>query len=400
MILLVALLSILTTVKDVTLVFAGDAMQHQSQLDNARRGSNRYDYSGTFDSIAPWVREADYAIVNLETTLGQSNFSGYPCFSSPDAYAAALRDAGFNLFLTANNHTLDRRDKGLRRTIAVLDSLHVDHIGTYTDAEHRADAIPFVKNINGFRVGFLNYTYGTNGIRVQGNVVVDYIDRDRIKHDIAATRQAGAEIIVALPHWGIEYKLQENQAQRELAQFMLDQGVDIVMGGHPHVIQPMHIRYMDSGKQDQRLVVYSMGNFISGMRTTDTRGGAMVKVRLTRDAHGRARMADAEYRLVFTIPGSPGKRNNHLIFLDPETDVDRAAGSMTVQAKAFLHNALNIFDKYNTDVPRYVRPTLPPPEPCLPTPDDILYPEPAPGPQDLLMPRQNNRHQNLFHLYE
>lgn len=353
MTLLFALLSVLFGAEEATIVFAGDAMQHQAQLDAARRSGGVYDYSGTFDSIAPWIREADYAVVNLETTLGEKKFTGYPCFCSPDGYAAALRDAGFDLFLNANNHTLDRRDNGLRRTISTLDSLGVEHIGTYVNAAEREKVIPFVRDINGFRVGFLNYTYGTNGIGIQGDVVVDYIDRDRIRNDIKATRDAGAEILVVIPHWGVEYQLTEHETQRSLATFLLDEGVDIVMGGHPHVIQPMSIRYMDADSIDKRLVVYSLGNFISSMRTTDTRGGALAKVKLSRDADGRARVADATYRMVYTIPGIPGKRNHHLIFIDPETDFRSAAGALAPNAKTFNTNALRIFDKYNKDVPRY-----------------------------------------------
>lgn len=267
MVLLFALLSMLFPQEEATIVFAGDAMQHKSQLDNASRGGGVYDYSETFAEIAPWVQSADYAVVNLETTLGDHNFSGFPMFCSPDAYAVALKDAGFDLFLNANNHTLDRRDAGLRRTVHVLDSLGVAHTGTYTGASARNASVPLVRNINGFKVAFLNYTYGTNGIDIQGNVVVDYIDRKVMADDIKGARDAGAELVMVMPHWGIEYELTERAPQRELAKFLLDNGADAVIGGHPHVIQPMH-------HTGGRAVVYSMGNFVSGMRTT-TRAAAL-----------------------------------------------------------------------------------------------------------------------------
>lgn len=345
MTLLFALLSLLFPPAEATIVFAGDAMQHQSQLDNARRGANVYDYSDTFAEVAPWISAADYAVVNLETTLGDHGYSGYPMFCSPDAWAVALRDAGFDLFLTANNHTLDRRDAGLRRTVHVLDSLGVDHIGTYADSESRRKSLPLVRDINGFRVGFLNYTYGTNGIGISGDVVVDYIDRDAVKADIASARAAGAELIVVLPHWGVEYELTERQSQRDLARFMLENGADAVIGGHPHVIQPMHVT-------DKGVIVYSMGNFVSGMRTTDTRGGAMVRMKVCRDDTGRAVIDHVEYRLVFTVPGQAGRRADRLIFVDDEADFSEA-GARAGQCRAFTANALKIFDRHNTDVMRW-----------------------------------------------
>lgn len=347
MVLLFALLSMLFPQEEATIVFAGDAMQHKSQLENASRGGGVYDYSETFAEIAPWVQSADYAVVNLETTLGDHNFSGFPMFCTPDSYASALKDAGFDLFLNANNHTLDRRDNGLRRTVRVLDSLGVAHTGTYTDAAARNASVPLVRDINGFKVAFLNYTYGTNGIDIQGNVVVDYIDRKKMTADIKSARSAGAELVVVLPHWGIEYELTERAPQRELAKFMLDNGADAVIGGHPHVIQPMH-------RTGDGAVVYSMGNFVSGMRTTDTRGGAMVSMHIKRDKAGKAVIDGMKYRLVFTIPGQPGRRSDRLIFVDPDTDIAASAGGMSGQCRAFVANATRTFDRHNTNVSRHI----------------------------------------------
>ena len=333
-----------------SIVFAGDAMQHGPQLETARRSGGVFDYSGCFDEIAPYVSAADYAVVNLETTLNNTDFTGYPCFSSPVSYAKALQDAGFDMALTANNHTLDRRDAGLRRTITYLDSLGLDHIGTYPNAAARAKALPFIKNINGIKVGFINYTYGTNGIRVQGDVVVDYIDRDVIARDITAARRAGAEILIAIPHWGAEYHLIPGDDEKSLAKFLCDKGVDVVMGGHPHVVQPMEMNTTTSGKN--QLVVYSLGNFVSAMRDRDCRGGAMVKVNISRDAQCQAKVDDAEYRLVFTIPGENGRRSHRLITVDSESDYARA-GSLSSNCRAFTESAMKLFGEHNRNVPRH-----------------------------------------------
>ena len=345
---LLSLLSLVFAPAEATIVFAGDAMQHQGQLDAARRTDGTYDYSTCFADVRDYVTSADYAVVNLETTLGATNFTGYPCFCSPDSWATALDDAGFDMMLTANNHTLDRRDKGLKRTVEVLDNMDIDHIGTYRDASARSATLPMVRDINGIKVGFLNYTYGTNGIKVTGDAVVDYIDRSLIKRDIANTRAAGAEIIVTAMHWGEEYKLLPNASQRSLADFLVAEGVDMVIGGHPHVIQPIEVRDNPSGGKS--LIVWSLGNFISNMKTRDTRGGLMVKATIARQ-DGKAGFKEAEYRLVFTVPAT-GKENYRLITVDDADDYGRA-GRFSADCKAFTVSAMSVFDKHNVGVTRH-----------------------------------------------
>ena len=243
------------------LLFVGDAMQHQAQLDRARElgGGKGYDWNECYSLIAPDITAADYAVCNLEVPLGGGpDYSGYPCFSAPDNYAQALKDAGFDMFLTANNHCLDRGDKGARATIKALDRLGVDHVGTYADSLQRTQRVPFIRDIKGIKVGFLNYTYGTNGIEPRDGIEVSMIDRDRMAREIKATREAGAEILVVAVHWGVEYVLLPGQAQKDLARFLVDQGVDMVIGGHPHVIQPMEVVRNEAEDKDV-LVVYSLG---------------------------------------------------------------------------------------------------------------------------------------------
>lgn len=335
----------------VNLLFAGDAMQHEAQLDAAKKagGGSRYDYSDYFKYLAPEIKEADYAVVNLEVPLGGGpTYSGYPNFSAPDAYAVALRDAGFDLFLTANNHCLDRRDKAARRTLVALDSIGVDHIGTYHDAAQRRKLVPFIKDINGNKIGFLNYTYGTNGIEPREGVEVSLIDRKRMAEEIKATRDAGADAVVVTVHWGIEYVLRENENQRSLAQFLIDNGVDLVIGSHPHVIQPMTVVRNDKENKDV-LVVYSLGNLISNMRTADTRGGALVRARLVRDKSGKLRFDAADYDTFFT--GRPENGLPNFIAI-PSWMPDKIPASQNGQFRIWERGATAIFDKYNVNVPR------------------------------------------------
>ena len=336
-----------------TLIFFGDAMQHKMQLTRAitlGTKENPYNYDDCFTLVTPALKDADYSIVNLELPLGGGkDYSGYPMFSAPDSYAKALQDAGFDLFLTSNNHCLDRKDKGLRRTLDVLDSMKVDHIGTYRNLEERTKLVPFIKEINGMKVGFLNYTYGTNGIKATNGAEVAYIDRNKIKEEIEATRKAGAEIIVAMPHWGVEYVLNENESQRSLANFMMNEGVDIIIGGHPHVVQPMKV-VTDPITGRRSLVVYSLGNFISNMTKANTRGGALVRVVIERDPNtGEVKFRNAEYDTFITeVPSGPGT-NFRVV---PSWEIDKLPAAQKGNWTQHNNAVQKLYDKYNVDVPR------------------------------------------------
>ncbi len=335
-IILISLLSLLFGNDEAEIVFAGDAMMHQGQLDAARRGDGHYDFSEYFSAIGSYVSQADYAVVNLETPLSTPPYSGYPCFNAPTEYADALADAGFDLFLTANNHTLDRRDKGLCNTITALDSKKYSHIGTYKNIEERNLVMPFIRNINGMNIAFLNYTYGTNGIKPGNEVCVDYIDRSQIKRDVDTARARGAEIIIACIHWGNEYQLLPHSTQTSLAKYVHSLGVEVIIGSHPHVIQPFIQNFDDT----PILTVYSLGNFISNMKTCDTRGGALVKIRLQRGSDGKVRLADTTYRLVYTEPGNTS-HNFRLKWADQSSDP---------RAALFAKSARRIFSKHNKNV--------------------------------------------------
>lgn len=344
-ILLISFVQLLTSNNEVELLFAGDAMQHGPQINNAKRGNGTYDYSNCFSQIKNEISAADYAVVNLECPLGGKPYSGYPCFSAPDEYAKALKDAGFDLFLTANNHTLDRGDKGVLRTISKLDELGIPHVGIYKNIASRDSLAPFITEVKGIKIGFVGYTYGMNGNQVRGNIIVNTIDRDKISNDIRMARNKGAEIVCVLLHWGIEYNLLPSQSQRDLADFLVSQGADLIIGGHPHVIQPYElIDNPTTGKKT--LIVYSMGNFISNQTTTDSRGGSMVKVYLEKGPNG-AQISEARYNLIFVQ--KPSSQNNYYQLI-PASKPDLIKQSSKAQFTDFVKNARAIFNKHNINV--------------------------------------------------
>lgn len=352
-ILLISLLSLLLGNEQAEIVFAGDAMQHQRQLDAAWCPDGSYCYDGCFDAVKPYIESADFAVVNLETPLGGAPYSGYPMFCAPDSYLDALTDAGFDLMLAANNHCLDRHDSGIVRTISRFEKRGIPYVGIYRSQAHRDSILPVINDINGFKVAFLNYTYGTNGIERKTPVEIDYIDRALIAKDVENARKKGAEIIATCIHWGDEYHLVQNKNQENLADYISDLGVDLIIGGHPHVIQPMEMRYNPKTGKNVFLV-YSLGNFISGMRTTDTRGGALARVVLKRDMAGQAVVDSASYRLVFVQP--PLKAGDNFRLFPAESDEISPAWKNA--RNAFEKNAVKTFDAHNKNVQRDTTPII------------------------------------------
>lgn len=344
---LATLLHLTASSQTIRLTFVGDAMQHGPQIRAARTADGNHDYSACFIHLASDIADADFAVVNLECPLGGKPYSGYPNFSAPDEFASALRDAGFDFFATANNHCLDRRDAGLKRTIQQLDALNIPHVGTYLNAAARDTLCPQLVDVKGIRMAMMSYTYGTNGIPVQGKVVLDYINRERIAADIARARELNADVICVCMHWGIEYKMLPVDAQRSLANFLVEQGVDLIIGSHPHVVEPMEIRHSDKWNKDV-LLVYSLGNFISNQNGTDSRGGALVKATLNRDLTGKVQLENASYRLFFCQKPKNSGENYQLI---PYGSEHLLRTDSKAAYKAFMQNAHNILNKHNINVP-------------------------------------------------
>ena len=291
----------------LSILVAGDLMQHQGQINAARNSDGTYSYDETFRYVKEEVSSADLAIANFEVTLGGQPYKGYPCFSAPDEYLQATIDAGFDVLLTANNHCLDSRQKGLERTIDMMDKAKIPHLGTYKNIAERNKNYPFLIEKNGFRVVILNFTYGTNGLQVQAPNVVNYMDTTEIARDIKKAKQMKPDIILAIPHWGIEYVLHPNQQQKDIAAWLLRKGVDHVIGGHPHVLQPMERR--NKAKNGGNVVVYSLGNYVSNMTKVNTDGGAMVRMDFKKK--GRVvTLEDCGYSLVWVSrPQISGHKN-------------------------------------------------------------------------------------------
>lgn len=272
----------------VRMWFGGDVMQHLPQVEAARRGDG-FDYTEVFAALTPRIQAADLAVVNLETTLTRRDrYTGYPMFRSPTALAGALRRAGVDVALLANNHCCDGGAEGIRTSIEELNRCGIRHTGVFADSADYRRNHPLYLTCHGVRLALVNYTYGTNGLPVPQGMIVNHIDTVQMKRDVAAAHDAGVDFVVACLHWGNEYERRENGAQRKLAAFLQRQGVDVIVGSHPHVAQPW------SG-DSSRVVLYSLGNLVSNQRRRYTDGGLTATVEASRHPDGHM-----DYRLEVT----------------------------------------------------------------------------------------------------
>ncbi len=263
------------------LVFTGDIMGHDSQIASAlATGGPGYNYHPCFQYLKPYFEDADLVIGNLEVTFAGPPYKGYPQFSSPDELADALKKAGYDMLSTANNHALDRRRKGLERTLNQLDRRDILHTGTFVDSQARSIHYPLVIEKKGIRVALLNYTYGTNGLKVPPPVRVNLIDTTQMKLDLLKAATAEPDFILVTLHWGNEYQRAENRQQQEVASLLFRHGADAIIGSHPHVVQPIR------GESRGNLVVYSLGNLISNQRNRYRDGGIGFELDLVKDIHG------------------------------------------------------------------------------------------------------------------
>lgn len=269
----------------------GDIMVHMHQLKAAKQPDGSYDFTEVFEDIRPYLQEADIAMANLETTIStdEIGYTAYPRFRSPESLISALKEAGFDVITTANNHSLDGLEFGVTNTLDKLDQYGLLHTGTARSPEER-DRVLIVDK-NDIKVAILAYTYGTNGMesavdKDKLSYMVNYLnDISKIEKDIQQAKVEGSEFIVACIHWGDEYVRNPNQAQKEMADKLFSMGVDAIFGSHPHVIQPTEKKTIitDEGQEKDVFVIYSLGNIVSNQRNRYRDSGLILNLEVVKD---------------------------------------------------------------------------------------------------------------------
>jgi len=294
----------------VTLLFTGDIMVHVKQIEGAQY-AGRYDFEPCFRYFREELTAADFVVGNLETTFSGPPYSGYPNFRAPDELAMALKQAGFDCLLTANNHAFDGGKTGLRRTLRVLDSLQIVHTGTFTDSWQRKSQLPLILESNNIRIALLNYTYDTNYFPKGDSAVVNRIRKAQIAQDVAKACSLGVDQTVIYFHWGREYETIPDKSQTDLATFCRSLGVNIIVGSHPHVLQGIET-IRDSSGLVTSLTAYSLGNFISDYITPERAGSAILKIVLEKDDNV-TKIAEAGYILTWVVRIPDGDRQRYYV---------------------------------------------------------------------------------------
>lgn len=267
----------------VSLVAVGDNLIHNTCISAGKQEDGSYNYDSFYENISSYVKNADLAIINQETMLGGSDFeySGYPMFNTPWEVGEAAINAGFDVFTCATNHSMDVGSAGIAKECEFF-SKHpeVTHIGTYT-SEADYNTIAYVDK-NGIRFAFLNYTYGTNGISIPADkpYLISMLTEEKVKADVTKAR-ANADVVVVLPHWGTENSHEINESQKKYVKLFSDLGVDIVIGTHPHVLQP--VQWVTNEQTGKKMIVYySIGNFISHQVNFNQMCGGMAEITVER----------------------------------------------------------------------------------------------------------------------
>jgi len=338
----------------LSLLFAGDVMGHDSQIAAAYDATRKtYDYTACFQYIKPYIESADLAIANLEVTLGGAPYTGYPQFSSPDQLAVTLKDVGFDALVTANNHCVDRGKKGIERTVAMLDSFNIPHTGTFFDTVSRLNDSPLILEKNGFTIALLNYTYGTNGIAVPKGKIVNLLDTALMHRDLDKAQSLHPDAIIVFTHWGIEYQNLPSKIQKDLTDFCFAHGARLVIGAHPHVLQPMEWR-----KEKNQFVAYSLGNFVSGQRKRYTDGGAMAYITLSKIVYkpdsAVTTIADAAYGLQWIYRSAEAHKNYYIVPVQPgDAAALEIVKSQTARDayRVFVEDSRLLYKKHNKAVP-------------------------------------------------
>ena len=305
----------------------GDIMCHSTQYKDAYDSSlGDYDFSYVFDDIKQYIENADLAIGNLETTLAGKDigYESYPTFNTPEHIALDLKELGLDVLSTTNNHALDQGFAGISNTIDELDKVGLLHTGTYKTEEDASKLL--VTEVKGIKIGIVAYSYGTNEIAVPKDkeYCINLISDEKIVSDLEKMKKENVDLIIAIMHWGIEYETSPNEEQIRLNNLLIQNGADIVLGGHPHVLQKMEKKEvtLPDGTNKDCFTAFSLGNFISGQVKEYTKQSAILNLRVTKHYENNKKISidSTEYTPIYMF--DKGKTRRYKL-LDIENEINK-----------------------------------------------------------------------------
>ena len=303
----------------VTLAAVGDIMCYEDQMEDAKLSDGKYDFSPSFVAIKPYLEAANLTVGNLELTFCGSaeGYGGYPNFNAPESLAKDLHSVGFDILQTANTYSIQGGINGLQSTIRYLTLNDIEHLGTYaSQAEKATNEGVTLKNINGIKFAFIGYTKGLNNLSLPtgSEYAVDVLFEDystnyskinekALIKSVQAAKDMDADVIIAMLHWGNENKIEPFSTQKEIADLLFKNGVDVILGSHSHEVGPMEMRKVTvDGKEKEVFLAYSLGNFFSSMDRGTSRIGVVLNLEFTMDAEtGAVKMSKADYLPIQTV---------------------------------------------------------------------------------------------------
>jgi len=347
--------------KELSFVFFGDLMQHDLQIQSAYRPkTDKYDFSSVFKYVKPIFDTTDVVIGNLEVTFGGKPYKGYPKFSSPKDLAYEIKKAGIDYLVEANNHIYDKGKKGFEKTLKHLEKVGFKHTGAFLNEEDKKKRHPMIIEKNGFKVAVYNYTYGLNdGIKEAKPNIVNFIDKELIKKDLQNSKSKNYDAVIVFFHWGIEYKHQPNNDQTTLAKLCFENGANIVIGSHPHVINRVEKYEYESKnvKKKDVFIAYSLGNFVSNYGTWRyCDGGLMVNFKIKKSKSGEIKITNQQYIPVWVYrPIRKGKLRDYYVLPVAKFENNKKFMSKAdrKQMKTFINDTRTLLNKENKNVPEW-----------------------------------------------
>ena len=338
-----------------TLTSIGDIMCHNTQYwDAYQKETDTYDFSYVFENVKDYIAAGDISIANLETSFAgkERGYSNYPVFNSPDELVRDVKSTGLDIITTAGNHCLDMGYSGLSRTIDVLKNNGIEQLGTYKSQEER-DTI-FIKDVKGVKIAFIDYTYGTNGIPIPSGkeYCVNLIDKDLIIKDIKAAKEQNVDMIVSCMHWGDEYKTKANKEQEDLADFLFKNGVNVIIGNHPHVLEQMEKRTvtLEDGTTQDGFVIFACGNFICDQNAENTRNSIILNLDITKHSDGKITIDKANYIPIYMYKGESGKLRRMKILDIEKSIANYENGTVTTIGQSTYNDLKKQLEKIKTIV--------------------------------------------------
>jgi poly-gamma-glutamate capsule biosynthesis protein CapA/YwtB (metallophosphatase superfamily) len=337
----------------IKIAAVGDILMLESQIASAKiQGEDKYSFHSMFENVESYIKDADLAIGNLETTLSgreqryqqRNPKTGYPSFNCPDELTAALKKAGFQVMITANNHCLDRGVKGLKRTLDILDQHGLEHTGTFNSL--LASKKLLIQDVKGIKIGILAYTRGVNFNPVPKSEpwLVNRLREKKMFGDIRRLKEENVDLVIVSLHFGKEFRHTTVQHQRESVEKLFKNGADVILGHHPHVLQPMVMKQVKDryGELKNRFAIYSLGNFISDklLHNPQTLSGVILYLTAQKDDEGKVSIVGVDYIPTWVQRKEANGRVKFKVLPIPEFLNKSNSGSLTGEEINMMKNAL------------------------------------------------------------